>query len=155
MKNKSKKKNEIIMVFLLSILAIGCKNKSVIYFYSLDKSQCITVISEYDQRYIIDGKHDILPDTNYVKLHVKDRNSATDDFHICWNNEIFEWDAVVRNTEILKSKLDTTKFNFNNKLPKDERGTPTEIKFREGKCAVYSFYSGELSPERGAIVEYK
>ncbi|MFZ1288493.1 MAG: hypothetical protein WAR79_00260 [Melioribacteraceae bacterium] len=155
LKFKKLKNNEILFSLLIIIFISGCKNKSTIYFYSLDKSQCITIISEYDYRYIIDGKHDQPPDTNYVKVHLKDRNSMWDGFHVCWNNEKYEWDAVVKNSEILESKLDTTKFNFSTKLPIDERSIPTEIKFRKENCAIYSFYSKKLSPDQGAIVIYK
>lgn len=154
-KEKLIKTSKILIILLLSLFFVSCKNKSTIYFYPLDKSQCITVISEYDYRYVIAGKHDEPPDTNYVKLSLKDRDTMWDGFHVCWDNGKHEWEVVVKNSKIMESKLDTTKYNFATELPKDEREIPTEIKFRGEKCAVYSFYLKELSPDQGAIVEYK
>ena len=154
---KVKLKNTLKFVFLIfsTMILFGCGHDRVIYFYSLDKSQCITIINEYDTRYIINGKHDNVPEDNYVKLHIKDMYSIGDNFYVCWKNEKYEWDVLVDNSLILESKLDTTRFNFNTELPKDDRGIPTPIKFSKEKCATYLFYLRELSPDRGAIVEYK
>jgi len=59
-------------------------------------------------------------------------------------------------SEILESKLDTSRFSFSTALPTDDRGIPTEQKFRKERCAVFSFYSMKLSPDnKGAIVEIK
>ena len=156
-KNILEKKNTIILIVFFTILFVGCKNKSTIYFYSLDRSQCITVISEYDYRYVIDGKHDQLPDTNYIKLRVQYRNSMFDNLFMCWNNEKYEWDVVNQYSKILESKLDTFRFNFNTELPKDERGIPTTLKFSDKRCANYLFSLKKLIPDDdpGAIVEYK
>lgn len=157
-KNFTKIINKVVKLFIIiiaTILVSGCGNKSVIYFYSLDKSQCITVISEYNQRYVIDGKHNHVPDTNFVKLHIKPINSMWNGFYVCWKSEKYKWDVIVPYSEILESKLDTALFNFNTKLPKDERGIPTEIKFSGSNCAIYDFELKRLTPDKGAIVKYK
>ena len=147
--------NKLIFALFIALLITGCKNRSTIYFYSLDKSQCVTVISEYDYRYVIDGKQDQLPDTNYIKLLVKYRNTLHDEFFVCWKNDKYEWDVVVINSEVIESKLDTSRFNFNTELPKDEREIPTALKFSKENCVEYDFELNRLFPNKGAIVEYK
>lgn len=156
-KNILEKKNIMILIVFFAIFFIGCKNKSTIYFYSYDRSQCITVISEYDYRYFIDGKHNQIPDTNYIKLRLQNRNSMFDNLYLCWSNEKYEWDAVNEYSTILESKLDTSRFNFNTELPKDERGIPTALKFGDKRCATYMFSLKKIIPDgdRGAIIEYK
>ncbi len=156
-KNNLKKKNKMIIIVFFTILFVSCKSKSTIYFYSLDRSQCITVISEYDYRYIIAGKHNQLPDTNYIKLRLQDRNSMFDNLYICWNNGKYEWDVVNEYSKILESKLDTFRFNFDTELPKDERGITTAFKFNDKRCATYLFSLRKMIPDdaQGAIVEYK
>ena len=66
---------------------------------------------------------------------------------------LFRSDIVVDKSIILENKLDTTKYFFDNKLPVDEKGIPTEIKFRQKDCAVFDYYLMKLSPDKGAIVE--
>jgi hypothetical protein len=144
-----------VLALLFTSLVIGCNNKNTIYFFSVDKTKCITVISEDDKRYIINGKHGEIPDSNYVKLHIKDRNSISDNFYVCWGENQFEWEVVVENSVILESKLDSNRFIFNTELPTDDRGIPTQIKFSKENCATYLFYLERLSPNKGAIVEYK
>ena len=154
-KKRESKMKRLILLLFFSTLILGCKNKSVMYVYSLNKSQCITIISENNERYIINGRYDKVPDTNYVKLSIKDRNSIWDVFYVLWQNKKYEWDIVVENSIILESRLDTSRFNFNTQLPNDKRGIPTEIKFRNEGGAIYSFYLKKLTPDRGAIIEYK
>ena len=63
------------------------------------------------------------------------------------------WDIVVDKSIIIENKLDTVKYLFDTKLPVDERGIPTEIKFRQQNCAIFDYYLMKLSPDKGAIVE--
>jgi hypothetical protein len=146
--------NKLFLVICLIFLFIGCNRRKVIYFYSLDKSQCITVINENNIRFIIDGKHKKVPKDNFIKLDTQFIDYLGDCFHVCWKNEQYEWDVVVDKSKIIESKLDTSRFHFSTSLPTDARGIPTELKFRQEGCAVFSFYSMELSPNKGAIVEY-
>ena len=56
-------------------------------------------------------------------------------------------------SEVVHSKLDTGRFKFNTSLPVDDRGIPTEKKFRQEKCAIFSYYLMRLTPDTGAIVD--
>lgn len=143
-----------MLLGLLSLLA-GCGRKEQIHIYTPDKKQCITVFNRDNIRYIVDGKHKKIPDTNYIKLDISKVPSLGDGIWICWENSKYKWDVVVDKSIILESKIDTSKYRFNTKLPVDERGIPTEIKFRADNCAIFDFYSMNLSPNKGAIIEIK
>lgn len=148
-------KRSFLISFLL-LLVLGCNRKQIIHFYSLDRSQCITVITKGEYRYIINGEHYSVPDSNYVKLKIQ--NVSPEEyggFRICWKNSIYSWDVVADKTEIVESTLDTLKYNFSTKLPVDKRGIPTEIKFRQPDCAVFSFYLMRLIPNQGTIVKIR
>lgn len=147
-------KSFIIFLNLLFFLT-GCDRKERIYIYTLDKMQCITVFNRDDIRYIVDGKHERIPDTNYIKLDVSKVPALGNGIWICWENQKYKWDIVVDKSIILESKVDTSKYRFNTRLPVDERGIPTEIKFRADNCAIFDFYSMKLSPNKGAIIEIK
>ena len=142
-----------IGILLLSVALISCNKKEVLHFYSLDETQCITVITEDTVRYVIDGNYKTLPDTNFVKLDISKITELGDGVHMCWKNGQYEWDVVIDKSKIIENKLDTSRFNFNTKLPVDERNIPTEKKFRGEKCAIYNYYLKKLSPDKGAIIK--
>lgn len=147
-------KRIIMFLSLISFLA-GCERKENIYIFTPDKKQCITIFNRDEIRYIVDGKHEKIPDTNYIKLDVTKVPTMGDGLWICWENSKYKWDIVVDKSIILESKIDTSKYRFNTRLPVDERGIPTPKKYRGDGCATFDFYSMRLIPDKGAIVEIK
>lgn len=141
------------LLTLILFVFVSCGDSRIIHFYSMDMSQCITVIDKGESRYIINGKHKVVPLSQYVKLDMSGVDPLVCGLRICWKTERYEWDVELDNAEIMESKLDSARFNFKNTLPTDERGLPTEIKFRQDGCAVFSFYMMKLTPNKGAIVE--
>jgi len=131
----------------------GCNKTKVLYFYSPDKTQCLTVFNVDSFRYIVNGKTRKLSESEYVKLDMQNVDQLGDQLYICWKGK-YLWDVTINKSEVLEQKLDTTKFHFNTRLPIDEHGIPTEKKFRGENCAIFDFYSMKLSPNKGAIVEY-
>ncbi len=145
----------LIILIISSLVLLSCGRNRTLYFYSLDKSQCITVFDRDTLRYVIDGKHNSVPETNYILLRTDKIPELGNSFHVCWDNGQYEWEVVVHKAIIVENRLDTTRFNFNAWLPEDDRGIPTEKKFRTENCAVFDFYNMKLSPDQGAIVEIK
>jgi len=144
---------KISIIILLMATVIGCGEKRIIYLYPEDKSQCITVIDQGQFRYIVDGKFNSIPESNYIKLDVQKIDPLRDNIHVCWKNDHYEWDVVVDQSKVIESKLDPTRFNFSESLPEDDRGIPSEIKFRIPNCMVFSYYLMRLSPKSGGFVE--
>jgi hypothetical protein len=139
----------LIMVFVTS-----CEKNQIIHISSLDKDQSITVINNGDFRYVIDGKHNRLPDSNFIKLSVQGIDPLGDGLHVCWRNENYEWQVVVHGSTVIYSTLDSLRFNFKTSLPLKNGIIPTELKFRQKNCAIFDFHRMMLSPDEGAIVEY-
>ncbi len=146
-------KNIIIINFMILFL-FGCGGKEIIYFYSIDKTQCITVINQNNIRYIIQGKYSSIPKSNYIQLDIQNITPLSDALYIRWANASYQWEVVVPGSRIIVSTLDTLKFSFKTKLPLDGRNIPTAKKFRESGGAVFDFYSMTLWPNKGAIVEH-
>ena len=144
---------KISCIILFMITVIGCGEKRIIYLYPEDRSQCITVIDRGGFRYVVDGKFNSIPESNYIKLDVQNIDPLRHSIHVCWKNDLYEWDVVVDQSKVIESKLDPTRFNFNRSLPEDDRGIPTEIKFRMPNCMIFSYYLMRLSPESGGLVE--
>jgi len=144
---------KFIIFFCALLLLIGCNRMKTIHIYTPDKTECVTIFNSDETRYIANGKHDRVPDTNFIKLDIRDIDPLGDALHICWNGR-YKWDIVVHNSKVIESKLDTSRFNFNTTLPLDDRGILTEKEFRKKGCAVFDFYRMRLSPNKGAVVEY-
>ena len=142
----------LLIVFISMFLLNSCTKKSVIKFYTPDKENCVTVITKNDIRFVIAGDTEDIPDTNFVKLDISKIPELEDGVWISWldNNG---WDIVVDKSIIIENKLDTNQYIFNSKLPTDNRGIPTEIKFRKDNCAIFNYYLMKLSPDNGAIIE--
>tara|TARA_R110002096_G_scaffold400465_1_gene597081 strand:- start:1205 stop:1609 length:405 start_codon:yes stop_codon:yes gene_type:complete len=132
---------------------MSCEQSEVVHFTSLDKTQQLTVIDRGDFRYLIDGHHSSVPKSNFIKLSVEKIDPVSDCIHICWKNERYDWEVVIDKSVEVESKLDTGRFKFNTSLPVDDRGIPTEKKFRQEKCAIFSYYLMRLTPDTGAIVD--
>lgn len=143
-----------LLLIGITLILLGCKNNEVFYVYSKDKSQCISIITEKHSkiRYIINGKHSTLPDKNYIKIDVSDIDPLGDGIWGCWENN--GWNLAIEGAVIIESKLDTRKFKFSDKLPRDKWGVPRETNYRGDNCFVFSFYSKNISPQNGeAIIE--
>ncbi len=144
---------KIIVLLSLFFFLVGCGKMKRIYIYNPDKSQCITVFSNDEIRYIVDGKNKDTPDTNYIKLDISSIPPLGDALYICWKGDS-SWDMVIPKSKIIECKIDTAKFKFNSALPVDNRGIPTPKKYRGDGCATFDFYTMKLIPNRGAIIEY-
>ena len=102
-------------------------------------------------RYIISGKHHVVPDSGYVKIDLGNIDPIGDGVWGCWESD-GGWEIAVEKAFIIENKLDTTKFKFNDRLPRDELGIPRETKYRGENCFVYSFYSKDISPKSGDAI---
>ena len=143
------------LLFFVTIMVAGCKRHHI-YICDPDEEQCITVIDPAysDIRYVINGKHLSVPDTNFVKLKISTGEFPLDGIYICWKNETYRWEVVVTITKkVLENKLDKDRYLFSSKLDEDERGIPTAEKFTQKGCANIGFEDGyRIVPKNHAIV---
>lgn len=144
-------KVNISLLLIVVLFLTSCAEKTIIS--SIDKSKKITIIRNGEKLYIINGATESVPDTNYIELRMTDV-SLRSEIAVCWKPEIFDWDLVADNTEVIKNRLDTTKFKFSTEFPLNENGSPTPIKYNTGEnCGSYSTYSGKVYRNRGIVVE--
>lgn len=137
------------------MMLFSCSDRERLFIYSPDKSKCLTVITIGDIRYVIDGRHKSIPDSNFVKIDIRSVYREGDALNVCWNTEGYEWEVVINKSIIIDNKLNSTRFKFSVELDKDERGIPTEKRFREKGCATILLNRRTLSPDnKGAIIEY-
>lgn len=145
MKKRSKMKKSRIILFAFIVLLFGCKSDAL-HFSNQDKTQSITVITDRKQniRYVINGKVNSVPDTNYVKLDISEIDILGDGVWGCWEKEGYLWEVCVHDAVVLENKLDTTKYKFNVSLPRREFGIPIQEKYVQDSCFVYDFVSNRI-----------
>jgi hypothetical protein len=138
---------------ILFLFLTGC-NRQHIFICSPDESTCITVIDKAfsSTRFVIDGRHYSIPDTNYVKI--KNNNEYIyDSISICWDDTDFEWKAIVQFSEITHNKLNSDRFLFITQFETDDRGVPVFDRFRQEGCSDISLdHHHDIIPEGSAIV---
>ena len=146
------------LLILLLLFIIGC-NRQHLYICSPDESQCITVITRAfsDVRYVIDGKHTSIPDSNYVKMRISRDYPPIDGLYVCWDDSQFEWEVVIRKATIIKNTLDSNRFIFKTELEKDDRGIPNAQRYKQDGCADIILYDEDVRVIKGgdAIIIHK
>lgn len=136
---------------MLAVIS-SCTNRNCIYVYSPNKKQCITIITMSDCRYIINGKHSSVPDTNYVKVNLSKADKIGDGIAGCWENNQYKWLVINYQTTILENNLDTLKYKFKTNYPVDKKGVPGMEKFIDKGCYNFDFEVFSVVPENGAII---
>jgi hypothetical protein len=147
-------KREIVFyILIVSIVLTGCDKKTN-YVYSPDRKQCITIITEENYRYIINGKHSSIPEVNYVKYSLDSVDVEYGDEIVgCWKNDGYEWKIATDNAIILENKLDTLRFKFHEKFPVDNDDSPTIVDYSYKGCFDLGFSYKTIRHSKGAIVE--
>lgn len=144
----------IFLIIISLMLFLGCSVDSIYHFYSPNKDRCITVITNKDIRYIINGYHNSVPDSNFVKLDLKrvDRG-AGDQIVGRWNKDSLYWITVMDHVTVLENKLDSDKFKFLSHFPVDSRGIPTLIDYAGKDCFSISLEYQNLNRIEGSIIK--
>ena len=152
----------IIITFLILLnLILSCsvdKKAKLMYLYSKDKSQVVTIISNYgsNQRIIANGKHSSKPDSEYILLDISNKDLLNDEIGICWGKNGKVWQLFNDNTEVYENKFDSSKYVFKNKCNLDERNIPTPSFYRESNCFTTEFFaSSNMKPSGNGLVERK
>ncbi len=151
-------KNKIMRNILLIVLVFySCnqeKNKNIIIIESPLKDQAITIISEGNTRYIINGKHKNIPDSNYAILDISKVSLIGDEIGICWNVDGYKWKLVSAYSRFIKSNLDTSLYYLQKELITDKHGSPTFKEYLDKSCVRISIREGKCLPENGATLTY-
>ncbi|MFH6935776.1 hypothetical protein [Flavobacterium sp. FlaQc-30] len=149
--------NRILLVIILFVFfSCGSERRSnVIYLYSKDKSQVVSIISNYskNERIIAVGKHFSKPKNNYIELDISKITELNDQFGICWNSNGYKWEMVNDKAKIVTVSLDTTKYFFRESWFKEE-GTPNTKYYIKDNCfTVGALDYSKYYPEENGSVE--
>ncbi len=148
----------LLVVMLFMFLSCGSERKNnVIYLYSKDKSQVVSIISNYSkkERIIAVGKHTSKPKKGYIELDISETTKLDDEFGICWNSNGYKWEMVNDKAKIVKVSLDTTKYVFRENWFKDE-GTPNTKYYIKANCFTVGAlnYSKHYPQENGSVERF-
>lgn len=125
---------------IVSLFLFGCSGNSIHHFYSPNKDQSFTVIADKDVRYSINGYYNSVPESNFVKLDLKD-HGAGDQIVGRWNRDNFHWVMMMDDVTILENKLELKRFKFLNQFPVDNHGIPTFEDYIKKDCfSIYLEY---------------
>lgn len=107
-KNKSCCKSNIISITILIffMFSAGCNHKKYerrVVITSPDESQSITVITRNKTRFVINGHHKKVPDTNFVKLDISQISDLGDELGICWEIDNYQWRLVNHKSIVIES----------------------------------------------------
>lgn len=134
-------KNNILSISFIGLtlfLINSCNipNRTDFRIYSADKKQCVTIITKGEIRYIINGKHSLIPKTNFVKIDISQIDPMGDEIGVCWKNKNYEWEIVNHSSKVIENKLDTLKFKFNTSWENDDGGIPNSNKYHKANCGA-------------------
>lgn len=150
--------NKRLLFILISLLLVSCTNGcsiSLYHIYSLDKKKCITIITEGDIRYIINGCVEDVPDTNYVKINLKNIDREVGDEIVgLWKVNSKGWIVMNDDAVILANKLDSSNYIFKDKFPVDKNGIPNLDKFRGQNSFDLGYFYRKIQTTRGATAKY-
>lgn len=147
------------LIFLGLLAFISCnssKRNSLIYVYPKDKSQIISIISNYDtaERIIAVGKVSEKPKENYVTLDISQIVEVGDEIGICWDTDKDGWQLVSNEAKIINVSLDTTKYIIKTKWIEDINGIPnTQYYIKDGCFTFGTLNYSKMYPQDNGIIE--
>ena len=126
----------------------------MIYLYSKDKLQVITILSDYgrNERIIALGKVRIRPKRNYIKLDISEVTELGDEIGVCWLTN--GWQLVNDKSKIVEIHLDTAKYVVKTSWYKDVDGIPNPAFYRKVNCYTVGALSySKIHPVSNGFVE--
>lgn len=157
-----KELRKIILVTLLFALLISCgseRKSKIVYLYPKDKSQVISIISNYNknERIIALGKYTSTPKNNYILLDISGTTKLDDQIGICWDINGHKWEMVNDKAKVLENTLDTSKYVFRENWFRNDQGIPNTKYYIKENCFTVGFlnYSKPFPKQNGVIERYK
>ncbi len=147
------------LILIQCMLYVSCgseKRNDIVYLYSKDKTQVITIISDYDKnkRTIAVGKHSSKPKMNFIELDISEITRLGDELGVCWGINGHTWELVNHKAKVTEIKLDTTKYIFKENWYKDDRGVPNAKYYRKENCFTFETINyTEHYPKANGYVE--
>ncbi len=119
---------------------------------SLDESQSITVFTIGNDRYVMNGIHEKIPNDGYIHLSLSNVDRLGDGIEVCWSKNTSGWKLQSPDAKILVNKLDTSKFNYY--TPKGENGRPDFSQYKQPNCGILYIREMDRKPWGNLKVQY-
>ena len=151
----------IFSISAILILVISCNSglnsrSEIIYLYSKDRSQIITILTDYPskERIIALGKLTTKPKDNYIKLNIAGITELGDEIGVCWFKKSKGWQLVNNQSKIIEVQLDTTKYIVKTSWYEDEHGIPNTAFYEKENCYTFGTLDySEIHPVNGGYME--
>ncbi len=148
-------------VLILFLFLNGCQNNGrseILYLFSKDKSQVVTVISNYREnvRIIVPGKHsgNSWSSIKKIELNISEITELGDEIGICWSFEGYKWKIVNDNAKLISNNLNPEEYLFEESWPKNDDDIPTPKSYWQTNCyTVGTLPHSQPKPKENGIVE--
>jgi hypothetical protein len=101
----------------------------------LDGSQEVTVITKGNKRYVMNGRHENIPEDNYLLLDLSKVDRLGDGFSICWDDNGYRWKLASSYAKLVENKLDTSKYTYYQPLDKSDK--PLSVDYKNINCGNF------------------
>lgn len=142
------------MAWISVAMFYSCKS-NIAHVYSPDRSKCITLISEGNYRYVINGETESVPEEGFVKLDLSNVPVDGDQLGGCWSTGSAGsegWVLYCDFSEIVESKIDTSRFIVKTSFPTRDDGIPTSEPFSKEHCFDFGYDNGIITFARGDVI---
>lgn len=135
---------------------VSCREKwKNIELISPDGKQTITIITKNNDRFIMNGKHNKIRDSNYAKVNISNVDRLGDEIGICWSESGDGWQLISLDSKVIENKLDTTKFKISGGIDLDSTGIPTVKKYFNKGCDLIYPRGDLIRPGNGTKIKFK
>lgn len=126
-----------LLLFAL-VLFSSCTNDKWrhVEILSLSNDQSITVITIGSARFIMDGKHEQVPESGYAHFDISTVDPIGDEIGICWNKDGYKWKFMSEYATFISSSLDSSMFFVQREMRKDSFGIPEIHEYFESDCVL-------------------
>lgn len=154
---KSILKETLYFPFLFLLLTSCDSNprSSLIYLFSKDKSQVITVFSNYyeNERIVALGKLNVKPKNDYVKLDISEVTELADEIGVCWFGKESGWQFVNDESKITEIHLDTIKYIIKTKWYLEDNIPNTKYYHENGCFTIGMLKHITIHPSENGYIE--
>lgn len=124
---------------------------------SLSNDQSITVITIGSARFIMDGKHEQVPESGYAHFDISTVDPIGDEIGICWNKDGYKWKFMSEYATFISSSLDSSMFFVQKEIRKDSLGSPEIREYFERGCVLIAIRENSMrsSEAENTVVMYR
>lgn len=122
-----------------------------VFIQPKDQSQIITIITENNKRYFMNGEHHFIPEDDYLLLDISKVDPLGDAIGVCWDDFNYKWKIYSAYAKLLENKLDTSRYLYFQ--PLGEYGEPVSDGYSGSNCGSILLRE-EIGPRGNLIMNF-